>query len=222
MKKALLIGLCLLWVMQTASAQTNLHMGLEAGIVRGFLKVPPVDLTSSLFRGEILNSLGPRLGLNLRYQLKSQISLKTGIYYTQKGAATILQPSPFGRGGILLIPGENLNFSFTQIPIMLRFHPLKIRGFYLGMGPYLGMLISHPHKGFENLPSYTPKNTFDLGFGLALGQEFAVHNSNYLALEMSFELGTNDMSNFSDYRISQGSLLPRAFNFGISYFFLPR
>lgn len=223
MKRQLLFGFCILSISLSTFAQNaSLHMGLETGIVRGFLAVPPPDLTSSFFGGEIQSSLGPRMGANLRLHLKSQLSLKTGLYFTQKGAATVLQPSPFGGGGILVLPNESLKFSFVQLPVMMRFHPLRVQGFYLGMGPYLALLISHPHKGFENSPSYTPRNTFDLGFAAAIGQEIAVHKGNYLSLEASFELGTNDMSGFSDFRISNGSILPRAFNFGVAYFFLPQ
>lgn len=223
MKKHLLLGFCILSISLSAFAQNQqLHIGLETGIVKGFFEVPPPDLTSSFFGGEIRSSLGPRMGVNLRLHLKSQLSFKTGIYFTQKGAASVLQPSPFGSGGILVLPNESLKFSFVQLPVTMRFHPLKLEGFYLGMGPYLGILVSHPHKGFETRPSYTPRNTFDLGFAASIGKEIAIHKGNYLALEASFELGTKDMSRFSDYRISNGSMLPRAFNFGVAYFFLPQ
>lgn len=223
MKKPLLIGLCLLWGMQNAFTQnTQLHMGLEVGIVQGSLQVPPRPLTSSFFAGEIRNSLGPRIGLNIRSQLKSMLSLKTGIYYTQKGAASLMQPSPFGGGGILILPNKILKFGFIQVPIMLRFHPPMLRGFYLGMGPYGGILISHPHRGFENRPGYIPRTTFDLGFAAAIGQEIPIHQGNYLAWELRFESGTHDMSRFSGFRISEGSMLPRALNFGITYFLQPQ
>ena len=123
---------------------------------------------------------------------------------------------------MLVLPNETIDFSFIQIPVMMRFHPLRMNGFYLGMGPYVGLLVSHPHKGFESLPSFVPKNTFDLGFAATIGKEFSVHKENLLSLELSFELGTNDMSSFSDFRINDGSMLPRAINFGIAYFFIPQ
>jgi len=222
MKKQLLFGLCWILITQNSFSQNRkLHLGLEVGVVRGFMEAPIQAPTSSFFPGELRSSLGPRIGVSLRHELKSQLSLKTGIYFTQKGAASVLQPFPLG-GGILVLPNEFIKFSFIQLPIMIRFHPLRINGFYIGMGPYLGLLISHPHKGFENRPSYVPRNTFDLGFGAAIGQEISIHNGNFLSLELSFELGTNDMSRFSDYRINDGSMLPRAINFGITYFFIPQ
>ncbi|MEM6803550.1 MAG: porin family protein [Bacteroidota bacterium] len=217
MKRFLLIYLISFLSYLSLSAQKNpLFLGVEMGPVWASLEGEP----TSFLQAKLFPSTSVRTGLFLQQDINPQLSYKTGIYFTQKGAASIQEPWP-QQGATLLLPDISRNFSFFQIPVSIRYHPIQKLGLYASFGGFFSVLFDHAHSAFRNSPRYEEEElTLDIGLHSGIGMQFPLSPKQSVGLELNYEWGLSDISRFGRRPVVERELKTRAINLGVNYFFM--
>lgn len=112
-----------------------------------------------------------KIGAAVECKLKSNFSVESGLYYTQRG---------YSMAGLIDIP-QNWNFGerpslvrhLLQLPVYARFSWKIVDGvrFFVGAGMYVGAYFANDWKRTELLKNADSGNTFDWGFTAMAGIE---------------------------------------------------
>lgn len=157
--------------------------------------------------------IGWSTGLGIEGRVSTLFSLRTGLWYENKGnLLPITNVSIFGPGGapIITVDGKAVNnYHYLTIPLVAKFH---IKNMYLLGGLYQAILLSvHQTGRFKIYPSrsgepiiYNHSNkdsrlrTGDTGFWLGGGYQRSLANGNILFSEIRWQrsiasVGSRDM-----------------------------
>lgn len=160
LKKTTLLIVCLIGVMVSAQAQWSVSP--ELGI--------------SAFRGRSYDwRPGIKAGAAVEYQFKSNFSLESGLYYTQRGYSYLsvsedFTDNPYEDG---FVSKPSLVRHMFQIPVHARFS-WKVADdvrLFVGAGPYLGLYFANDwkHTYIHRNDSYG--DTAELGLSVMAGIE---------------------------------------------------
>lgn len=169
---------------------SRFEVGLKAGPSLGWLRGNKfIDDTDPL--------LGPAVGLTLQYNFSSNLGLRLGAGYQQKGSTTDvtftdINVNPIGRGTV------RSELRYLNIPLMLRYGLGGKFRVSAGLGGYAGILMSarETSQGFD-FPDLTVTDDFeslDLGVCASLSGALAVSEKTRLTAEARYDKGLTNIS----------------------------
>lgn len=132
--------------------------------------------------------IGDNFGISANYFFSNSWSIKTNVNYEEKG----------WQDGFFNSAYDNVKFrlNYITVPILVDWHFTKSHSWYLGFGPYIGVLTnSTSHVAYLDINGSISK--LDDGLAFAFGKKIHISNSIGLFVELSGQGGINHV--FKDY-----------------------
>ncbi len=182
------------------SAQSNkINIGLEGGFGGASMR------GNYLSNGDNMK-LGTSGGLIIQYNLKSFLSLKTGIYIENKGSSEKVQgTNQLGQNTKIFRINEN--FQYLSIPVLLKatFGKNKLN-YFINVGPSANLLIKQieHYDAFENIPGRTTDYTskfkkMEYGIVGGIGVSYTLKQKFICSVELRDNLGLTSISKLPIY-----------------------
>lgn len=171
----------------TASAQSNLNLGLDIGMTRSNILV-------NHSMGSRENIPARNYGVSVNYSFYRQISIQSGLYFSEKGAVESINYESNSPS----VKQTSIHYSseYLTMPILIRYSTKGQVRFFANTGMYLGYLLNYEMSQFtinepagpiEDLKEET--NSIDAGLTLGIGIQIILPIIERLSL--SLELREN-------------------------------
>jgi opacity protein-like surface antigen len=203
--KALIIASLLLLIGYAGfSQEKGFRIGIEGG-------PNLVSLRGNEIIDEIHSSrISYAFGLAFQYNFSKLLSIRSGIYFEEKGSAL---EGPFFdlNGNLISAEGFANRFQYLTLPIMARFSFGKKLRYFINTGPFLGFLreseavyttaISEVQQIINSSPGWQQRdgtellNELDYGISLGAGAEYPLTKNLIISLEVRHNYGLFNISN---------------------------
>jgi opacity protein-like surface antigen len=192
MKKltTILVILCSVFSLKAQNSPTNFRLGITASIDKN-LSSESMAFDQYTGYSADYDKINYRLGLNLEYQLKQNLSINTAIQYSNKDftgtyfcavCVFSVPPSP-----------EDIDFRFIEVPLSMRYYFLPDK---LGLFGEVGI-----NNQFLLNEELTDKS-YALGIKLGAGLEYGFTQTLALQFLVDYNRGVTNLYNESDFKIN--------------------
>lgn len=187
-----IIFIILFWATTSIKAQDNpyrFRIGLSAGVEKN-LSSKTMAFTEYTGYSATYNKTNYRLGLNIEYALKNEITLNSAIYYSNKDFTGTYYCSVCN---FSVAPRQqDIDLRFIEVPLMMRYYflPEKIRIF----GEF----------GLNNqfvLSKKTTDKQYGLGIKFGAGLEYNLGKNIALQLLIDYNKGITNFYDESDFKV---------------------
>ena len=154
-----------------------------------------------------INKLGMMAGIGLTHQFNTRFSLNAKLSYEQKGmksSITSLNEDSIPPANQEYI--QNTTLSYATVTVLPRYRPFEKIDCYVGIGPYVGYLISNKvlkevyindqlvSKSGGRISGYSYYKKFDYGIAALLGYNVKIKKGLFGSIQFIYTLGVVDVN----------------------------